>query len=190
MRNLEVEKVGSLIARGSHYEVREYGGDKVVKFPVPRFAAYEKRAQVEREHYEVLKKYLSEHIPETLFVLDSKGNQVVVQEKIEGKPLNRFSWEEIIKNRNLRKNLIEFLEAVFKLQKVTGRLPELFGKKGSPISTDNIVITPRGKVYYIDLLLMDRAKINWWQLKRKFVYYTLLVELNKSYRTLRQARKL
>ncbi len=178
-------KIGQLIAKGAHYEVREYGKDKVVKIPLSGAIRYTGPLQTEK-HYSILKRYLGIYLPQTKFIHKKEHKQpLVIQEKIEGRSLRDVKWKEIKKSKELSKNLLELIKGIIKLEKETGKVVEMFGEgklwwRAHPKDTDNIIIDKKGKPFLVDVFLIDpglkgikiglwrKARRNWiiWLLKR------------------------
>lgn len=178
-------KIGQLIAKGAHYEVREYGKEKVVKIPLFRASRYTGPLQTE-ERYSVLKPYLDAYLPQTKFIHKKEYKQpLVIQEKIEGRPLQDIKWEEIKKSKALSKNLLRLVKGIIKLEKETNKIVEIFREgrlwwKAHPKDTDNIIVDKKGKPFLVDVFLIDpslkgikiglgrKVRRNWiiWLLKR------------------------
>lgn len=182
-------KVGRLITKGSHYEVREYGKDKIIKIPLPRANRYPGPLQ-SRKHYFLLRRYLDDYLPQTKFIHDKKYNQpLVIQRRIKGQSLRDVDWEEIEKSRTLRENLLELIKGIIKLEEETGKIVEMFGKgglwwKAHPEDTSNIIVDKNRKPFLVDVFLIDpdlkQIKISLWRrIRRRWILWLLKQSLRK-----------
>ncbi len=178
---LDKNKIGPIITKGAHYEVRGYGRNKIVKIPLSQTAEDINLLQTRKNHL-LLKRYLGSLLPQTKFA--SSG--VVIQERIEGRPLKEISWKEIKKSKELSKDLLKLVEGIIKLREETGKLVEIFGKKrfwwrSHPKNTDNIIIDQSNKPFLVDFELLDHKeiKVKRWELRRRWMLWFLKRNLKK-----------
>lgn len=173
-------KVGHIIAKGAHYEVRKYERDKVIKIPLPRADRYPGPLQ-SRKHYFLLKCYLNDYLPRTEFIADKRYRQpLIIQERIRGRPLRNIDWNEIKKSRRLHRHLLKLIKGIIKLEERTGKTVEMFGRgkwwQGNyPKNTGNVIVDKKGKPFLVDVFLLDPKETNlkWWELRRRLFLWFL-----------------
>lgn len=104
-----------------------------------------------KKDYELMKRYLGDHMPNTLFVFgedeEAKPSNFEVQEKIEGKCLGRLSDEEIEKRPEIISQIREIAQKSLDMFNEIGWLPDIHE---DILHTDNIICSNDGKLSLVD----------------------------------------
>jgi len=136
-------KPGEIISMGLETVTRELGPDYVVKTPhsesvkIGRGSAeYLKQT---RDDYLLLKEYVPGFVPETYFVRVSGGDgkpptNCIVQRRLKNpRPLLEVSDEEF-HEPEVASQLLEYIKGVMNMDKVTGKIPDMFGRPVHPLN--------------------------------------------------------
>lgn len=128
------DQPGKMLGKGwAESTVYEHGNDWVVKIGHSKRLNSLKHLRSNKADYEFFKTRLGETVPETQFVrgYDQTGHKtnIIRQRRIHGKPLSKYSDQEIATNHELGKNLAQLFSQLVGIWNTEGRIPDLYGMK-------------------------------------------------------------
>lgn len=166
------EPIGARIGGGLHGVVKELGQDWVAKRLLPLWQLGDWRQRLKEDFY-LINEFLGEFIPPTYFVegMDDRNvrNLLIVQRRVDGRPIEKISHEELLANPRAITELDAFTRKVIEMYDWTGRIPDLHGGGNFDLSkqyeikeTDNILVEQSGRTWLIDTgLLGPLFSPNW-----------------------------
>ncbi len=160
------QKIGGAVSSsGWQHSVHRFGDSAVIKISPPfEKEKVEKFVTYLQQQRKVLEKYCGPYLTEDQYysvdLENGKGCYIVIKPWVKGKPLYKIPSRNLIEDKNVAEMLIDLLERGERMYRETGYAldiaePGLFLSHFlSPKKTGNIIVSPSGKPFYIDTVLV------------------------------------